>query len=212
MRTSSLLTAITLIAVGAAAGAIAQERVKPKGPADFKTVHASVKTHFDAGSFGKAYAASRELTTLIGQRRAEVIRKSLPVAPPEYTKVPYKEPKNKAAQNAMLGALAASVGNIIDQKYTGPGGQITVTVTADSPLIGMFKMMINNPAMIGENQELIKYGDILAILETSGKRKTLKILIGNSMVDAAFPNHSDDFIFGMWNQAAVDAASAAIIN
>ena len=212
MRTPSLLLSVLLVGAGITVGAIAQERVKPKGPADFSTIHASVKKHFDAGSYGKAFKASTELSTVIAKKRAEVIRASLPVAPAEYTKVPHKEPKNQAAQNAMLGALAASVGNIIEQEYTGPGGTIKVTVTADSPMIGMFKMLLSNPAMIGENQELIKYGEIMAVLETNGKRKNLKIVIDNSMVEAAFRGHDDDFIFGMWDQAAVDALAAALRN
>ncbi len=206
---------IALVLAGITTGALAQERVKPKGPADFNTVHANVKKLFEAGSFGKAYAGSKELMVLIGARRAEAIREALPTAPPEHEKVPFKEPKNQVQQNAMMAivaGMAASVGNVIKQIYTGPNGQIEVSVTTDSPFIQMFQMLLNNPAMVGENQELIKYGELMAILETQGQRKTLKIQIKSSMVETVFPDHSDDFIFAMWDQAAVSKVEAIISN
>ena len=210
MTTRSLFTALALLAAGTAVGAVAQERVQPKGPADFGALHADVKKQYDAGHYGKAYATANDLVGLIGTRRSQAIREALPAAPEGYEKVPFKEPKNQAMQNQMLRGIG--MGNIIEQTYRGPGGQIKVTATADSPLIQMFQMVLNNPAMLGENQELIKYGELMALLEAQGNRKTLKIVIGNSMVESVFNGHDDDFIFAMWNQAAVDKVERAVSN
>jgi len=212
MRIRTFATVVALVVVGASFGSAAQQRVKPKGQADFGALHGAIGKHFHAGHFGKAYAAAKELMAVIGARRAVAIRGSLPEAPPEYVKEPFKEAKNAAMQNNALFAMAAGVGNIIEQKYNGSGGRIQVTVTADSPFVQIFNMMIGNPAMVGENQELIKYGDIMAILETQGQRKTLKFVIESSLVEAQFANHSDEFIFAMFDQNAVDVIEAAITN
>ncbi len=205
-----VVPALVLVTTGVAIGAVAQERMKPKGPADFATVHADIKKHFDAGHFGKAYSNAKTLVGLIGVQHGNAIRASLPDAPANYEKVPYKPPKNQAMQQNLLGALAPGVGNIFEQVYRGPNGQFTTTVTSKSPLIQMMRMVINNPAMLGDNQELIKYGEILAILETQGKRKTLKIMIDDSLIETAYPDQSEEFIFGMWDQDAVDTAANSI--
>ena len=212
MRFATTLTTVALVAAGASLGAVAQERLKPKGPADFDTVYAEVGKNFHAGHFGKAYAGAKELMGLIGVQRAVAIRKALPAAPPEHEKVQVKKTHNASMQNSAMFAMTAGVGNVIEQNYRGPNGQINCTVTADSPFVQMFNMLLSNPAMVGENQEIIKYGDVMALLETQGKRKTLKILIDNTLIDTVFPDHSDEFIFGMWNQEAVDTVEGTIRN
>lgn len=212
MHFSKTLTALALLAGSASLGAYAQERMKPKGPADFDTVHAAIGKHFHANHFGKAYASAKELVGLIGTQRAAAIRRALPDAPPEHEKMPVKENKNAALQNNAMLALSAGIGNMIEQSYRGPQGTIKTTVTADSPFLQIFNMMINNPAMAGENQEVIKYGNVMALLETQGKRKTLKIMIDSTLIDTTFPNHSDDFIFAMWDQPAVDRVQGIIQN
>ncbi|MFT5052578.1 MAG: hypothetical protein ACI8QZ_004014 [Chlamydiales bacterium] len=206
------LAALALVMAALSFGAAAQQRVKPSGPADFETLHAAVAAHFNVGHFGKAYASAQELTTVIGARRAVTIRAALPVAPPEYLKEPFKEARNAGMQNQALFAMAAGVGNIIEQVYSGSGAQIQVTVTADSPFVQMFNMMLTNPAMVGEHQELIKYEGVMAMLETQSRRKTLKFVIGSSLVEAQFSGQDDDFILAMWNQKAVDVLHAAIMN
>lgn len=212
MRLATPLATLALVAAGASLGAFAQERLKPKGPADFDTVHAAVAKDFHAGRYGKAYAGAKELVGLIGNERSLAIRKALPAAPEGYEKVVEKKAHNASMQNNAMLAMAAGVGNVIEQSYRGSGGQIKVTVTADSPFVQMFNMILGNPAMVGENQEVIKYGEVMALLETQGKRKTLKILIDSTLIDTTFPDHSDDFIFGMWDQKAVDAVGATIRN
>ena len=211
MRFPTVLSTLALVLGSAALGAVAQERIKPKGPADFDTIHSGIAKHFNAGHFGKAYSGTKELLGLIGSERAIAIRESLPDAPPEYEKVAVKAQNSSAQQNAMF-AMAAGVGNVIDQTYRGPGGQIKVTVTADSPFVQMFSMILNNPAMVSEGQEIIKYGERMALLETSGSRKTLKILIDSTLIESVFSGQNDDFIFGMWNQPAVDRVAATIAN
>jgi hypothetical protein len=209
MHIIRLFSAVLLSFSLAGFTAVAQERVKPKGAADFGTLYEQVKSDYEAGRFGSAYEAARELTAVIAMKRAETIRAALPDAPEGYEKMPAKK-GDDVRQNPMLAALAAGIGTVIEQVYKGPGGLIQVTVTADSPVIAMFNAMFGNPALLGENQEMIKYGDIMAVLETSGERKTLKIIIDNTLVESKFPKRNDEFIFAMWDQKAVDRLKEAL--
>jgi len=74
----------------------------------------------------------------------------------------------------------------------------------------MFNTMFGNPALLGKNQELIKYGDIMAVLETKGERQTLKIVIDNTLAESLFRKQNDEFIFAMWDQKAVDRLKEAL--
>ncbi len=209
MHIIRLLLGIALTFAGTSFDAVAQERVKLKGAADFGALHAQIKSDYEAGRFGSAFKAARELTAIIAMKRAETIRAALPDAPEGYQKMPAKK-DDDVRGNPMLAAMAAGIGTVVEQVYKGPDGRIRVTVTADSPVIAMFNAMFSNPALLGKNQERIKYGDIMAVLETSGERKTLKIVIDNTLVEAKFPQQNDELIFAMWDQKAVDRLQEAL--
>jgi hypothetical protein len=199
-----------LLLCGRAAGLLAaQERLKPKGPADFETVHAAVLEHWKAERWGKSFASARELLSLISVRRARAIRAALPAAPAGYTLVPPDE-EAEAQANPLLSTFAAGVGSIIEQTYSGAGKEIRVSVTADSPMLQMFNMMLQNPALLQPNQELIKYSECTAMLETQGDQVTL--LIADSFVQANFWSQTSDFALKMFDQKAVTALHAVVSN
>ena len=91
-------------------------------------------------------------------------------------------------------------------------GTPRVTVTADSPLIAMFSMMIGNPAMIPAGSELIKYGRHNAILETRKNDQgfKLQIVIDSSLIDVDARGLTDEQLLRMFDQAAVDRVAAAL--
>ncbi len=209
MQTRFLVLAALL--AGGAAGALAQERIKPKGPLDFETVHAAVAEHWKAERWGKCFASARELLGVISMRRSKAIRDALPPAPQGYTVVPVQEEPNPQA-NVMLAAMTAGVGSVTEQIYQGAGKEIRVTVTADSPMLQMFSMIVQNPAMMQPNQEIVKYAECSALLETQGQETTLRLMLGESLVERAFHGEKAEFALAMFDQKAVSALHKTLVN
>lgn len=205
-----LLLLVGLVS-GTALGALAQERVKPKRAADFESVHAAVAEQWKAQHWGKCFASARELVALVGKRRGQAIREALPAAPAGFQIEPVEEETDPQAA-AMLAMFSAGVGSVIEQTYQGPGKSVHVTVTADSPMLQMFQMIVQNPAMLQPNQELIKYNECSAVLETEDQQVTLRFLIQDTLVEGDFQGADDDFALAMFNQAAVTKLFAAITN
>jgi len=195
-----------LLAISAAIP-FAQERATKKKAPEFKDVHTAIAAAYEAGNYGLAMSKTRELLTVLTPKWHEAILAALPAAPEGYTILPQEKKDPQAT--AALAALSASVGTVVEQKYKGEGGIVTVQVTADSPMLQMFSMVLANPAMLGEDQELIKYGDHKALLKQEGQRWTLQIVIDNSMVEVK-GNVSDDFLLRMFDQKAVDRLAAVL--
>ena len=202
LRTAAVaLTLLTAVAV-------AQERTRDKKPATFQEVHGSVQTHFQAGSYGKAVAAGREMMKLLTAKRSGALLGAMPAAPAGYEVL--AQPKGQ--DNPLGGALAMSVGSIVTQNYKGATGTLKVTITADSPMMGMVAMMFTNPAMRGPDAELIKYKECDAILKKEGNAWTLQLLIEETLVEGRFGKENDEFALAMFSQAAVTKLHATISN
>lgn len=208
MRTATLVCSLLLS--GAALGAFAQERVKAKGPADFESTYAAVGEHWKAGRWGQCYQSARELMGVVSLRRAKAIRDAMPV--PAGLEAEVQREEQNAQQQAMLAAFTAGVGNVVEQVWKGQGKQVRITVTADSPMLQMFRMVIQNPAMLQKNQELVKYAECQAVLETEGQRVTLRFMLGESMVEAEFQGYDADGALVVMDQPAVTKLNAAIAN
>jgi hypothetical protein len=196
----------SIVLVSSVAVAFAQERTKPKAPRTFDEVHASVKAHHDAGRVGAAFKAAQELVGMLGVERGELIRAALPAAPAGYEKVVQSaEERAQAEANPFLGALAAGVGNVVEQEYRKADGSasIRVTVTADSPMMAFAQMMFENPAMLGPDAEVVKYAECKAILKKDGGVWGLQLVMGNTLIDASFGSESDELALKMFDQAAV---------
>lgn len=203
------LFVLTALLAGTALGAFAQERIKPKGVADYDSVYAAVGEHWKAERWGKCYATARELMALISQRRSKEIRKAMPV-PEGLQAEPIQE--NDPQANAMIAAFAAGVGTVTEQVYTGPGKRVRITVTADSPMLQMFQMIVQNPAMLQKNQELIKYSECSAILESEGRQVTLRFLLNETLVEGEFEGFDSDSALKIFDQAAVSRLHKVIVN
>jgi hypothetical protein len=87
---------------------------------------------------------------------------------------------------------------------------IGVTITADSPLVQMFSMWINNPSLLEPGSELIKYGANNAVLKKQGDALQLLILIGSDICDVNVRGRNDEFLLKVFDQAAVDRLAAAL--
>ncbi len=205
-----LATIGSIVLVSFLALGFAQERTKDKAPATFASLHAAVKSHHDAGRIGAAFNAAKELVAHLGVQRSDLIRAALPAAPDGFERLAKKD--DAAQANPFAGALAGTVGNIIEQEYkkVGGGQSIRVTVTADSPMMGLVTMMFDNPAMLGPNAELIKYEQCNAILKKEGNRWSLQILIDTTLLDANFGSEDDDFALKMFDQAAVSKIAKVV--
>lgn len=198
---------VTLV-LGATLGAFAQQRIKPKGVVDFDTLYAAVGQNWKESNWGQCYVGARDLLGVISQRRAQAIREAMP-NPEGYTR--NAVPENDAQATAMLAAMTAGVGNVIQQEYDGPGGKhLRLTVTADSPMLAMFRMVLDNPAMLQKNQELVKYTEGNALVETQGDTVTLRILFGDTMVEGEFQGADADHALSVMTQQAVTALHQAI--
>lgn len=199
---SAVLATVTL-------GALAQERIKPKAAGDYDSVYAAINEHWKAGHWGKCHASARELLALISKRRGVEIRKAMPV-PAGLVADPVAEADPQAA--AMMAAFSASVGNVIEQTWRGGDKEVRVTVTTDSPMLQMFRMIVQNPAMLQPNQELVKYAECQAVLETDGGQVTLRFLLDESLVEGNFQGYDADGALKVFDQSAVTKLYAAITN
>lgn len=204
-----LLPLLAVATSAALALGLVQERVKKNEPKDFGALHAALGKAWTDQEYGTCLDLARELSGLITQKRTEVILAALPAAPEGFEVE--KQRENDQAGNPFAGAMVG-FGSIIEQKYkeTGGSGRIDVTVTADSPLIQMFKMWAANPEMLGADAELVKYGEHSAVLRKEGSRWSLQILIGDDLCEAKANGKDDEFLLKMFDQAAVDKLAGAL--
>jgi len=85
-------------------------------------------------------------------------------------------------------------------------------MTTDSPMVQMFNMWIQNPAMLGEGAELIKYGPHAAVLRTqgSGRLQLQILLLGKHLCDVTSEGLDEDGLFALFDQAAVDRLASVL--
>lgn len=207
------LTAIVLAAAPLMLASSLQKRAKENKPADFPALIKKATDEWNASKFGTCIATLREATALATQERINVIRGALPQAPAGFEQVPEKKKDLQATAGfAGLGALA---GNMVERRWNQTEGRanISVTVTADAPMVGMLSQYMTNPALLGDDKELIEYGRDKAILETqrNGERRHLQIIISEKhMVDVTANGITEEQLFAMWSQETVDRLSSAL--
>ena len=208
MRSLSLAAALTSLVLLAAV-AVPQTRAKKPEAKDMPEMLAKVGELWAAADYPGCMRELKSCTALANARWTAAIREALPAAPEGWTKVAPKE--ESQMQAGAMAALAVGVGTVVEQQYTADGKRLTATVTADSPMIGMMSMMFTNPAMLGPDKELVEYGTDKAILDTSNaNRLNLQILIsGKHLVDVQCPEN-DEFLFAMFDQAAIDRLSRVL--
>lgn len=190
----------------------AQERIKPGAQKEgFLPKLEEAGKAWKEKRFGACIQTLQECLNVAVAERADVIRAALPGAPAGYTKEADKQAAN--AGNPFAAAMTGAIGSIVEQRYREQGGQgrIDVTVNADSPMVQMVALMFANPAAIGPDAELVKYGDDRAILKTESGRLHLQILIDEAhLVEVRWNTTDDEALFEMFDQEAVDALAKVL--
>ena len=207
MLRTIVATTPLLLAIASAASTLGpQERTKKVEAKNFPTLVITANAAWEAGQFGTAAKALQDALTLVNAKRREVCLKAFPPAPEGWEFKPNDPDK---AENAMFGGM---VGITVEGNYRGPDDQrLSLTATIDSPMVQMMAMMINNPAMLGDKGEIIKYGKHTAVLQKKGATGyDLSILIGDDIVVADAGRMTDDALLGIMSQAVVDGFEAAL--
>lgn len=203
------LSSVAAAALCATALALPQTRAKKPEARDFPTALAGAQEHFDNGRYAGCLSDLKHCSSLARTGWITAIRDALPAAPEGWTRVP--PPKEDPAAQALLAGLAFGVGTQVEQVYSRDREKIQVKVAADSQAIAMLGMVFSNPMMRQPHQELIEYGPHRAILDTSNERHlNLQILISDKhLVDVRCPE-DDEFLFALFDQAAVDRLALAL--
>ena len=187
---------------------LAQQRASKKA-LNFGELQKEVARLHDAGQFGAALAKCKSVIVILQEKWSDQILDAMPAAPEGFEVVPQKKKSRQEA--GMMAAMSGAVGTVIKRDYRNGSDKFSVTVQADSPLIQMFSMMVANPAMMGDDAELITYeGGLKAVLKKErGDSYSLQFVIGSSLVECK-GKISDEVMLGMFNQRAVNKLSATL--
>ncbi len=197
----------------------AQERSKPKAPPSFVATLEKVKKDWAAENYGACMRNLQIRSKLVIAKRTEVLRAALPAAP-EGWKIRKEDSPEKMLDNPAIAVLSAGVGNLLERHYQqvdGPGS-VDVSVMVDSPVVQMLSIMFANPAAAGPNAEKIGYGAHKGLLQPEGRSLSLQILIAEKhVVDVTLrpprgmeTGAAEDWLFALFDQAAVDRIAAAL--
>lgn len=204
------LPLFALLATLVLTSAALQKRVQTAEAEDFPAIMKSASAAWEANDFGACVAHLKKATGLANEKRSEAIRAALPAAPAGWMLEPAKK---NPAENAMAAALGGAIGNVTQANYREEGGRgsISVSIMSDSPMIQMFNMWASNPAMLGENAELIEYEAHRAVLKKESSGLSLQILIHKKhMCDVKVRGLDEDAMFKMFDQATIDKLAAIL--
>jgi len=205
------LPLVALLATLVLTSAALQKRAKTTSAADFPGLMKAASAAWDAGNYSECLTNLKKATGLANEKRSAAIRAALPAAPAGWKLEPEK--KNAAAGNAMAQALGGAMGNVTQARYSEEGGRgsIDISLMADSPMVQMFNMMVTNPAMLGEDGELIEYEEHRAVLKKERNGLSLQILIHKKhMFDVKTRGLDEDGLFAMFDQATIDKLAALL--
>lgn len=202
-----ILAALACATVGVAL----QERVSKPKAKDFGGLLTEAKTAFDETRYGAAVDKLGDALAIAAAEQRKAVLAAFPPAPESWT---FKADESADESAAQLAGLALMAGNNIAGEYSekGGNGRMHVTVMANSPLARMFTMWVANPAMLGKDAELVKYGQHNAVLRTrtKGSSYEMQILVLDDVIQIDLNGASDDFLLKVWSQNAVDALAGAL--
>ncbi len=207
MKKLTLFALILLISLPAAA----QVREKKVTPDDFDGLLNQARKAFHAEEYSHSIDFLKKATSLAAGQTFQAVIDAMPDAPPGFTKVPVDKAD---LSNPLAGAMAGSVGHIIEQRYREDNGKgsFEITATANSPMVGMlegiFRMAGLNPDM-----EVVTYGEHKAAFESKNNGNRLEIqlpLYSKHLINGKGLNVSEKLFFGMFSQETVDALAAAL--
>ncbi|MEM6675502.1 MAG: hypothetical protein AAF726_21815 [Planctomycetota bacterium] len=196
----------TLFALAPFAALAVQERVQKAGPDDFPSLLTQASEAWTAERYGACDESLKSALRLVGKKRREAILAAFPAATEGWTR------KDAKADEAAMAMLAGLAGSVVEADYRGPEGRnLEVKAMVDSPMVQMMAMQLSNPAMLGDDAELIKYGQHRALLrKNSGNRYELMILVDDDIIQANSRSMSDDELLGVMSQSVVDGLAAAM--
>lgn len=204
LRTLFAVSPLLLASAGSLAS-IAQERVKKKEAKDFPALLETAKTSWDAGQYGAVSKALSDAQKLVTAKRRAGIVAAFPPAPEGWKFEPAEVDESAAM-------LVGFTGLTVEGFYRGPARErISISAMIESPMMQMMSMMIQNPAALGKDAELIKYGEHSAVLQKNGdKRFELSVVIGKTILKADCNGVTDDELLKLMSQAAIDRFEAAL--
>ncbi len=145
--------------------AMAQKRTAPKKEATFAEAVETAKKAFDAQDHGAAISALQEAIRAVQKLQRTAILAALPK--PDGWEVTDDEPVDTAA-NPFAAGMAAW-GLTVQRHYRKDDKSIDVEVTANSPAVQMFAVMLSNPALAkADGGEIVEYTNHKALLKKSG--------------------------------------------
>jgi len=198
-----LLPLAVLSAVLFSAPAIAQTRTAAKKAPTFPEALEQATKAAESEQYGTAIAALQAAIKLLQKKQRAAILAGMPK--PEGWEIQDDEP-NEAADAFTAGF--AGIGTNIQRRYhKGDDKNLTVDVTANSPMLQMIAMLFNNPALItAEGGEIVQYGAHKAILKKSGENGTeLQILMYEKhLVKVTAQGIDADELLKIFDQAFVD--------
>jgi len=188
-----------------------QKRVTKEAP-KFGDLHTTLAKQWEGKAFGSCTETLQAMQGLVSKERRKAILASLPT-PAGWT-IKEDDSMEQAENNPYAAAMMASVGTVVKRGYrmADGKGRIEVTITADSPMVSMFNLWIANPAMLEKGAELIEYGAHKAVLKPAGSdgRNLMILLGGKHMCEVDARSTSEDQLFAVFDQAAVDALAAVL--
>lgn len=206
-RVAHTTLAVSLLCLTTAFAPALQERTKKKQQAKTFPVHLTeAKAAWDGGRLGDATASLQDALKLINKARHKAVLEAFPNLGETWKFEASKYDEGAAAM--MLGVAGFNV----EGNYRGEGKKrISVTATMDSPMVQMMAPMMANPAFLGDDAEIIKYGDKKALLQKTGDTSwDLTIVLDENVVQANARGMSDDDLLGIFNQSVVDGFASAM--
>lgn len=200
------LLAVSLLCLTTAFAPALQERTKKKEEAKTFPVHLTeAKAAWDAGRLGATTESLRAALGLVNEARHKAVLGAFPELGEGWT----FEPSEYDPNAAMLMAMA---GFVVEGSYRGPDSRdLSLTATMGSPMVQMFAPMLANPSFLGDDAELIKYGEHKALLQKNGDTSwELTIILGGDLVQARADGMTDEQLLAVLDQEAVDALAAAL--
>lgn len=193
-----------LSAVLLAVPGLAQKRSGPKKEPTFAEAVEIAKKAVDGNDLGAAVSALQAALRAVQKLQRTAILEAMPK--PEGWSFRDEEPQDQA-QNPFAGATAG-LGSMVTRHYQkGEEKRIDVEITANSPLVPMFAMVLANPAVLkAEGSELVEYGPHKAVLKKNGDdgHELTLLMHDKHIVKATAQGLSSDELLAVIDQAFVD--------
>lgn len=207
LRVSHTVLAASLLCLTTAFAPALQERTKKKQEAKTFPVHLTeAKSAWDSGRLGDASKSLQDAIKLINKARHKNVLDAFPKLGEGWTFRPGGYDENAAVM------VMGMAGFVVEGNYNGPDRKrLSLTATMDSPMVQMMAPMMANPAFLGDDAEIIKYGDKKALLQKNSDTSwELTIVLDTDVVQASAKGMSDDELLAIMSQKTVDAFASAM--